>query len=187
MSTQRIVLAAVAIGYVASGRGLGQVLGYGGHAAGAAVGTVGAAVTITVAGFADSGTMTADFTRWSRSGRGAVGASLTAFPVANVASMTVGGLVVAAGAATDPATNGGDFLGILIGDFFGLGIAYLQQYTGLFKLPEESYYMSVAAVNIHWIDILLINVGTFAICTLILEIPSRIIRRITPVKAIQFK
>lgn len=78
-------------------------------------------------------------------------------------------------------------LGILIGDFFGLGIAYLQQYTGLFKLPEESYYMSVAAVNIHWIDILLINVGTFAICTLILEIPSRIIRRITPVKAIQFK
>jgi cytosine permease len=110
-----LVLAAVAIGYVASGRGLGQVLGYGGHAAGAAVGTVGAAVTITVAGFADSGTMTADFTRWSRSGRGAVGASLTAFPVANVASMTVGGLVVAAGAATDPATNGGDFLGILIG------------------------------------------------------------------------
>jgi cytosine permease len=110
-----LVLAAVAISFVASERGLGQVLGYGGHGAGAAVGTLGAAVTITVAGFADSGTMTADFTRWSRTGRGAVGASLTAFPIANFISMAVGGIVVAAGAATDPATNGGDFLGILVG------------------------------------------------------------------------
>jgi lipoprotein-releasing system permease protein len=78
-------------------------------------------------------------------------------------------------------------LGILIGDFFGLGIAFLQQSTGIFKLPEESYYMSVAAISIHWVDILLINVGTFLICTLILLLPSLIIKRITPVKAIQFK
>lgn len=78
-------------------------------------------------------------------------------------------------------------LGILIGDFFGLGIAFLQQATGIFKLPEESYYMSVAAISIHWIDIVLINVGTFLICTLILLLPSLIIKRITPVKAIQFK
>jgi lipoprotein-releasing system permease protein len=78
-------------------------------------------------------------------------------------------------------------LGILIGDFFGLGIAFLQQATGIFKLPEESYYMSVAAVSLHWIDIVLINIGTFLICILILQVPARIIRRITPVKAIQFK
>ncbi|MFY0253758.1 ABC transporter permease [Chitinophaga sp. 30R24] len=78
-------------------------------------------------------------------------------------------------------------LGILIGDFFGLGLAFLQQATGIFKLPEESYYMSVAAVSVHWTDIALINAGTFIICTLILQIPARIIRRITPVKAIQFK
>lgn len=78
-------------------------------------------------------------------------------------------------------------LGILIGDFFGLGIAFFQQATGVFKLPEESYYMSVAAVSLHWTDIVLINVGTFLICTSILLIPARIIRRITPVKAIQFK
>jgi cytosine permease len=87
-----IVLAAVAIGFVASQRGLGGVLG-----------------------FADSGTMTADFTRWSRSGRHAVGASATAFPLANFVSMAVGGVIVAAGAATDPDKNGGDFLGILVG------------------------------------------------------------------------
>jgi len=79
------------------------------------VASIGAAVTMTVAGFADSGTMTADFTRWARDGRSAVGASLTAFPVANFVSMAVGGLIVAAGAATDAASDGGDFLGILVG------------------------------------------------------------------------
>ncbi|RFS20987.1 ABC transporter permease [Chitinophaga silvatica] len=79
------------------------------------------------------------------------------------------------------------FLGVLIGDFFGLGLAFLQQQTGLFKLPEDTYYMSAAAISINWIDIVLINVGTFLICTIILAIPSRIIRSITPVKAIQFK
>jgi len=109
-----LVLAAVAIGFVASQRGLGGVLGYGGHP-GATVLSIGAAVTMTVAGFADSGTMTADFTRWSRSGRHAVGASATAFPLANFVSMAVGGVIVAAGAATDPDKNGGDFLGILVG------------------------------------------------------------------------
>ncbi|MCW3467713.1 FtsX-like permease family protein [Chitinophaga nivalis] len=78
-------------------------------------------------------------------------------------------------------------LGVLIGDCVGIGLAFLQQSTGLFKLPEESYYMSVAAVSLDWAEILLINVGTFIICLLILLIPSLIIRRITPVKAIQFK
>ncbi|HEV7791266.1 MAG TPA: cytosine permease [Pseudonocardia sp.] len=109
-----IVLAAVAIGFIASQRGLGGVLGYGGHP-GATVLSIGAAVTMTVAGFADSGTMTADFTRWSRSGRHAVGASATAFPLANFVSMAVGGVIVATGAATDPDKDGGDFLGILVG------------------------------------------------------------------------
>jgi len=33
----------------------------------------------------------------------------------------------------------------------------------------------------------LINISTFGICLLVLLIPSLIIRRITPVKAIQFK
>ncbi|MEC5146889.1 FtsX-like permease family protein [Chitinophaga sp. 212800010-3] len=78
-------------------------------------------------------------------------------------------------------------IGILIGDFFGLGLAFLQQNTGFFKLPEESYYMSVAAISIHWEAIININISTFLICFLILMIPSFIIQRISPVKAIQFK
>jgi len=78
-------------------------------------------------------------------------------------------------------------IGLAIGNTLGLGLALLQQKIGFFKLPEESYYMSVAAIDLRWHEIVLINVSTFLICVLVLLLPSLIIRRITPVKAIQFK
>jgi lipoprotein-releasing system permease protein len=77
--------------------------------------------------------------------------------------------------------------GIILGDVLGIGIAILQQTTGFFKLPEESYYMSVAAISLHWWEVVLINAGTLLICMLVLIVPSTVIRRIMPVKAIQFK
>lgn len=106
-----VVLAIVSLVFAANDGGLGHFASYRGGAAGTL--SIGAAITIVVAGFADSGTMTADFTRWSRNGKEAVIAAFSAFPVANFISLVVGGLVVAAGAATSPATNGGDFLSIL--------------------------------------------------------------------------
>lgn len=108
-----VVLAVVALVYAAKGGGLAGATSYAGGGTGAVVLSFGAAVTIVIAGFADSGTMTADFTRWSRTGKEAVMAAFTAFPVANLISLVVGGLIVAAGAAADPAANGGDFLPIL--------------------------------------------------------------------------
>lgn len=77
--------------------------------------------------------------------------------------------------------------GMLLGNILGLGLAFLQKATGFFKLPEESYYMSVAAISLHWWEIALINIATFGICICVLVIPSMIIQKITPVKAIQFK
>jgi cytosine permease len=107
-----VVLGIVAIWFASVKHSLSSVASYHGTHGPAAL-TIGAAVTITIAGFADSGTMTADFTRWARNGRQAVTAGLTAFPLANFISMAVGGLIVAAGAAVNPAANGGDFLGLL--------------------------------------------------------------------------
>jgi cytosine permease len=106
-----VALAIVALVFVSRDGHLGDFASYRGAAPGTL--SIGAAITIVVAGFADSGTMTADFTRWSRSGREAVMAAFSAFPVANFISLLVGGLVVAVGAATDPASNGGDFLSII--------------------------------------------------------------------------
>ena len=61
-----------------------------------------------IATFADSGTMTADFTRWARNGREAVLAASTAFPIANFCAFLVGAIVVATGVVENAAVNGGN-------------------------------------------------------------------------------
>ncbi|REJ06546.1 cytosine permease [Microbacterium bovistercoris] len=77
--------------------------------------TFGVAVTAIMATFADSGTMTADFTRWARNGKEAVLATVTAFPIASLVAQISGAVFVAAGAIVAPAVNGGNFAPILTG------------------------------------------------------------------------
>ncbi|WP_425827887.1 cytosine permease [Streptomyces fractus] len=108
-----LVLGAVAIVLALRESSVSDVLSYDGQAPAGGALAFGACVTMVVAGFVDSGTMTADFTRWSKSGREAVLASLTAFPVANLLALVVGAVVVGAGAAAAPGSAGGDFLGLL--------------------------------------------------------------------------
>jgi len=76
--------------------------------------------------------------------------------------------------------------GLVIGNVLGLGIAWIQRVTGLFTLPEETYYMSVVPIDISLWYILLINVGTLLICFFMLLIPALLVRTITPVRAIRF-
>ncbi len=76
--------------------------------------------------------------------------------------------------------------GVLIGNIIGFGISLLQLQFGFLKLPVESYYVSVVPVHLNPVHILLLNAGTLLICYLVLIIPSMIITRISPVKAIRF-
>ena len=77
--------------------------------------------------------------------------------------------------------------GLIFGNVLGLGLAWLQQRYGFITLPEDAYYISQAAVNIVWWQVILVNIVTFVVCFLLLLIPTFIIERIRPVKAIQFR
>lgn len=75
----------------------------------------GAAITLVFATFADSGTMTADFTRWAKNGKEGFLAAFTAFPFAKFLAEGIGAIIVATGVIQDPFSTGGDFIGILSG------------------------------------------------------------------------
>ena len=76
--------------------------------------------------------------------------------------------------------------GLAFGNAIGIGLILIQKYFGVIKLPPENYYVSVAPVTIDWMYILFLNVGTIAICLIVLMIPSYIITKISPVSAIKF-
>ncbi len=78
-------------------------------------------------------------------------------------------------------------IGLLLGNILGIGLCYLQQYTHLFKLEQGNYYLEYVPIELHFMDVLWLNLATIVICTLVLIIPSMLVSRISPLKAIRFK
>ncbi|WP_405380715.1 ABC transporter permease [Maribacter sp. LLG6340-A2] len=79
-------------------------------------------------------------------------------------------------------------IGLFYGNFIGLGVIFIQEHFKLFKFPNpKEYYVEYIPVSIDFSTILLLNVGVLLLCMLMLLIPSYIITRITPVKAIRFE
>lgn len=76
--------------------------------------------------------------------------------------------------------------GLVWGNVIGIGFCILQGATGLIKLPSESYYLSEVPIYLNGLHILLINAGTIAIWFIMMLIPTAVISRITPVKAIRY-
>jgi len=76
--------------------------------------------------------------------------------------------------------------GLFLGNLIGIGVLLVQKYFGIIKLNPENYYVTEAPVAIDVPYILALNLGTVLICLLVLLIPSYIITKISPVKAIRF-
>jgi len=68
----------------------------------------------------------------------------------------------------------------------GLGFGLVQQYTHVLSLDEASYYMNFVPIQLEWMDVIWINLGTLSVCLLVLLLPSMLISRIVPVKALRF-
>ena len=77
--------------------------------------------------------------------------------------------------------------GMLLGNLLGYGIGFFQDKTHLFKLDPASYYMDFVPIQFNWTDGILLNIGTLVICLLVLVIPSTLVSKISPVRAIRFK
>jgi lipoprotein-releasing system permease protein len=76
--------------------------------------------------------------------------------------------------------------GLFWGNLIGIGMALVQLKTSLISLDPSSYYLKTVPVNLDMLHILFLNIGTMAVIILMLLIPSQLVSRITPVKAIRY-
>ena len=79
-------------------------------------------------------------------------------------------------------------VGLFWGNLLGLGFIWIQQKCRLLKFPNpKEYYIEYIPVHIDFSTVLLLNLGVLISCLLMLLVPSYIITKINPVKAIRFE
>jgi len=76
--------------------------------------------------------------------------------------------------------------GLFWGNLIGISLLLIQQQFGIVHLNPENYYVNQAPVYLNWTYIVLLNLLTITVCFLVLLIPSYLITKISPVKAIRF-
>ena len=78
-------------------------------------------------------------------------------------------------------------VGLFWGNLLGGGLLWLQSRYRIFKFPNpEEYYIDYIPVYMDVPTLLLLNAGVLLLCMLMLLLPSHIITRIRPVRAIRF-
>jgi len=76
--------------------------------------------------------------------------------------------------------------GMIIGNIIGIGICLLQSYFTIIPLNPEVYYLNAVPIELNFWYILFLNLGTLALCTLVLIVPSYVVTKISPIKALKF-
>lgn len=78
-------------------------------------------------------------------------------------------------------------VGLFFGNIIGVGLLLIQKYASLITLDSQTYYVTEAPVYIDFGYIILLNIGTLVLCLFMLLIPSYLVSKISPVKAIRFQ
>ena len=76
--------------------------------------------------------------------------------------------------------------GLIYGTVIGLVLCLLQQHFGFITLDEKNYYLSVAPIEINLWVVLLLNIGTLILTLIFLVLPTYIVTKISPIKALRF-
>jgi ABC-type transport system, involved in lipoprotein release, permease component len=77
--------------------------------------------------------------------------------------------------------------GMILGNIIGIGLTFLQQWTGLIKLDPTTYYVSTVPVELNIPLLVMLNVATLLISVLMLIIPSYLISHIHPAKSMRYE
>ncbi len=78
-------------------------------------------------------------------------------------------------------------LGLALGALLGLGICSLEYFTHFLPMDQDTYYVAYAPVFFNWIQIFVVLAATAVVCFLVLIVPSYLVTKITPVKALRFQ
>ena len=76
--------------------------------------------------------------------------------------------------------------GLFWGNLLGLGMVWIQDSWQLIQLDPQTYYVHSAPVKLPLVSWVLLNLGTFFLCLLFLLIPSYLVAKISPVRALRF-
>lgn len=77
--------------------------------------------------------------------------------------------------------------GLLIGNVVGLALCWVQWQFRLIPLDPKNYFMTYVPISWDWPTILALNGAAILLIALVLWLPTLIINRIQPVKALAFK
>ncbi len=77
--------------------------------------------------------------------------------------------------------------GLFFGNLIGIGLLLIQKYFKIITLNPENYYVSEAPVYIYWDYLFGLNLGSILVCAIVLLIPSLLVRKITPIDALNYK
>jgi lipoprotein-releasing system permease protein len=77
--------------------------------------------------------------------------------------------------------------GMLWGNIVGLGLCAIQKLTHVIPLAPANYYLDCVPIEFNWIFIIAVNVAMFVLSVLVLIVPSHMISRIYPTKAMRFE
>lgn len=77
-------------------------------------------------------------------------------------------------------------VGVLIGNALGLGLLWTQHEFEWLKVNQEDYFITNVPVSWVWNKFLVVNISVILLCTLSMYVPSILVQRISPVRAIRF-
>ncbi|WP_310590781.1 ABC transporter permease [Arsenicibacter rosenii] len=77
--------------------------------------------------------------------------------------------------------------GLVLGNVIGIGLCWLQDTFRIIPLDPKNYYMSYVPIVWNWPFILVLNIGTVLVIAAVLWLPTFVINRIQPIKALVFK